>query len=184
MKKSFLAVLLLACCGFARADESTIREMEKAFADAGITLLKEKIMPNDFSLPLAVPSGTSAKNISLKDFEGKVVFLNFWATWCPPCRAEMPSMEAMYARFKGRGLEILAVNCRESNQAVLSFMKNNKLSFPALLDGSGRVSGIYAVQAIPASYIIDRSGKIIARVVGSLNWDSPQIRTAFDQLLN
>ena len=121
--------------------------------------------------------------MGLKDLQGKVVFLNFWATWCGPCRDEMPSMEALYTQYKDKGLEIIAVNVRESSKEVLAFMNEYSLSFPAVLDSDGRVSNSYGIQAIPTSFIIDREGKIITRLVGSIDWDTPEIRAAIESLL-
>ena len=168
--------------GAAWAQDAFPSEMVKAFGDAGLPLLKQKVDPRDFSLPLAVPGGLG-KYQSLKDLQGKVVFLNFWATWCGPCRAEMPSIESLYGRYRDKGLEVLAVNSGEKLDQVLAFMKTNKLSFPAALDTDGKVSGIYGIQAIPTTYLIDRDGKIIARMMGSINWDTPKMRTALEYLL-
>ena len=198
MKKHFIIVraltlymvlfFLLSCS--AKAQDAFPADMVKSFADAGLPLLKEKVTPRDFSLPLvqlssapAGPQGTTEKNQSLAALKGKVVFLNFWATWCGPCRAEMPSMEALYGRYRDKGLEILAVNLREEQGQVITFMKNNSLTFPSVLDRDGRVGSSYGIQAIPTSFIIDREGKIILRVVGSLDWDSPKIHAALELLL-
>ena len=121
---------------------------------------------------------------SLSALKGKVVFLNFWATWCGPCRDEMPSVEILYKRFKDKGLEILAVNCQENQEDVLAFMANYGLTFPALLDEDGRVSGAYGIQAIPTTFLINRDGRIILRLVGSINWDTEKIHAAIESLLN
>ena len=189
MKKfvpAFIAVILFftgACS--AKAQDTVSPALTEAFKNAGLPLLSQKAAPRDFALPLAsstVPE-TLAKPVSLADFKGKVVFLNFWATWCGPCRAEMPSMEALYDKFKDRGFEILAVNSGERTPDVLSFMKENQLTFPALLDTNGQVSRTYGIQAIPTSFLIDRSGMIIMKLVGSINWDAPQIHTALELLL-
>ncbi|MDR0688886.1 MAG: TlpA family protein disulfide reductase [Spirochaetaceae bacterium] len=133
----------------------------------------------DFSLPL-----TDGTNLDTEKLRGKVVFLNFWATWCGPCRAEMPSMEALYRRFKDQDLEILAVNVQESLRQVTAFMDQWGLTFPAALDSRGSVGSAYGVMAIPTTYIVNREGRIIARVVGSLNWDTPKLFSAFETLLN
>ena len=182
----FLAALFFLCACSAKAQESSPPAMAKAFTDAGLRLLSQKVSPREFSLPLVSPfttQGTIEENLSLGALKGKVVFLNFWATWCGPCRSEMPSMESLYGRYKEKGLEILAVNTRESREQVLAFVKENGLSFPVALDIDGKVSDSYGVQAIPTSFIIDREGKIITRVVGSIDWDTPKIRTAFEHLL-
>ena len=180
------AAFFLFCACFCtcstRAQDAISPDMAKAFTEAGLSLLKEKLPPRDFSLPMAVP-GTIGKLQNLKELKGKVVFLNFWATWCGPCRAEMPSMQALYDRYKDKGLEILAVNCGEEAEQVVAFMKNNKLLFPSVLDRDNKVSMAYGIQAIPASYLIDREGNIIARVTGSINWDTPKIHAVMEHLL-
>ena len=172
------------------ATGTPVSGFEQAFADAGLRLLREPISSRNFSLPLVYPSAPAAaasqlgRIQTLGDLKGKVVFLNFWATWCGPCRDEMPSMEVLYKRFKDKGLEIMAVNCMEEQAEVLSFMANNGLTFPALLDKDGRVSDTYGIQAIPTTYLIDRDGKIILRLVGSINWDTEKIYAAIESLLN
>lgn len=154
-------------------------DVARAFAEAGLPVLKQRIASVDFSLPLVDKSSLALTNLS-----GKVVFLNFWATWCGPCRAEMPSMEALYQRFKDRGLEILAVNYGESEEVVSGFFEQYKFSFPAALDPAGQVNGLYGVGALPTTYIIDREGNILTRVVGSINWNTPELFAAFEALLN
>jgi thiol-disulfide isomerase/thioredoxin len=180
----FLAftALLWAFPVHADAEDTVSSDTARAFAEAGLPLLRQKAVPPDFSLPLAAPEGL-AKIQNLGDLKGKVVFLNFWATWCGPCRSEMPSMEALYRRFNDKGLEMLAVNCGENSPEVTAFMRSNKLSFPTALDRKGEVSGLYGIQAIPTTYLIDRDGKIILRMVGSLNWNTPKIQAAFESLL-
>jgi thiol-disulfide isomerase/thioredoxin len=190
MKKRLIVVLaLLAACGFpaAAADNTGVpEETARAFAEAGLPLLRKKVPALDFSVPLAgfTTPRVGGKRQTLKALEGKVVFLNFWATWCGPCRQEMPSMEVLYQRFKNQGLEMLAVNYQEGQKDVAAFMKNYKLSFPAGLDSSGQIGGIYGIEAFPTTYIIDREGYIITRIVGSLNWNTPKILAAFETLLN
>jgi thiol-disulfide isomerase/thioredoxin len=152
---------------------------EQAFADAGLRLLSQTVSSRDFSLPLV-----SGELQTLSALKGKVVFLNFWATWCGPCRDEMPSMEVLYNRFKDKGLEILAVNSEESQGDVIAFMQDYGLTFPALLDEDGRVNGAYGIQAIPTTFLVDRDGKIILRLVGSINWDTEKIHAAIESLLN
>jgi peroxiredoxin len=92
-------------------------------------------------------------------------------------------MEAVYQQLKDRGFEILAVNIREGAASVSAFMKENKLSFPVALDESGKISGLYGVQAIPTSYIIDKRGLIVSRLTGSINWNEPRIIAALQSLL-
>jgi peroxiredoxin len=152
--------------------------VKRAFDKAGLPLAGEKRPIIDFSLKLV-----DGRTISLSDFRGKVVFLNFWATWCPPCREEMPSMQALYRRFREQGLEILAVDIMENRKTVTNFLSDNDLTFPTVLDPDGRVSGSYGVQAVPATFIVDRDGKLILRAVGGRDWNTPAVIAAFEELL-
>jgi len=155
------------------------QETATLLKNARIQVVNQRTDPHAFSLPM-LTGGVA----SLPDFKGRIVILNFWATWCPPCRAEMPSMENLYQRFKDQGLEILAVDIGEDINTVRRFIQNNKYTFPVLLDTNNKVSNVYGIEAIPTTYILDREGKIIARVVGSISWDTPQAVAAFDALLN
>jgi thiol-disulfide isomerase/thioredoxin len=161
--------------------QKTAPEVTRAFADAGLPVFTQRIASMDFS---ASPVDGNSGSITLAEFKGKVVFLNFWASWCGPCRAEMPSMEALYRRFKGDGLEILAVNYRENKKTVDAFTEQFNLTFPVTLDLSGRIGGLYGVGAFPTTYIIDREGKIVTRIVGSLDWNTPELFAAFESLLD
>ena len=160
-----------------RAGAQVSAEAERALTAARIRVLKARD-PVDFSLPLL--AGGSA---GLSAYRGKVVVLNFWATWCPPCRAEMPSMETFYRRFKAQGLEILAVDGGEDAAMVRQFIQQNGYTFPVLLDRDNAVNSRYGISAIPTTFILDRSGKIIATVMGSIRWDDPKVTAAFDTLL-
>jgi thiol-disulfide isomerase/thioredoxin len=151
----------------------------EALRKAGIQAVKEPVPIADFTLPKL-----GGGKITLSGLQGKVVFLNFWATWCPPCRAEMPSMEKLYGRFKSEGLEILAVNLQEEEKTVADFMKKNGLSFSVVLDGSGKIGGTYGVRGIPTTYIIDRESRIIGSVVGGKEWDTPEVTQAFKTILS
>jgi peroxiredoxin len=149
-----------------------------ALSDAGLPVVREGVETIDFTLPLL-----DGNTQTLSALTGRVVFLNFWATWCGPCREEMPAMEAVYQRLKDRGLTILAVNLGEKPEAVSAFMRENSLTFAAALDQSGRTGMQYGAQAIPITYIIDKRGLIVSRVVGSINWNQEKIITAFEALL-
>ena len=173
-----MLLILLSCT--AKNQENSSSALSRAFEHAGLRTLKESIPARDFSLPVA-STGVSQ---SLSGLKGKAVFLNFWATWCGPCRSEMPSMEALYNKYREKGLEMLAVNIMEQKAEVLGFMEENGLSFPAALDIDGRVSNSYGIQSIPTTFIINREGNIVLRLVGSIDWDRPEIHAAIEELLN
>ena len=100
--------------------------------------------------------------VRMDDLRGKVVLLNFWATWCPPCKAEMPDLDALYRTYgESQGLVVLGVNLQEDAETVAPFVRERDLSFPILLDAEGRVtSDLYHVRPLPTSFIIDRQGYI------------------------
>lgn len=144
-----------------------------------LTELKGRMDAPDFTLV-----GRDGSKVSLKDFRGKVVFLNFWATWCESCRDEMPSMERLYKDFRGKGLEIVAVNIKEKRQDALAFAKELKLTYPVLLDPEGEVGLLYGAFGLPATYLIDRKGVVLARMFGPADWNSPAARKLFTSLLD
>ena len=109
----------------------------------------------DFSL-----SSPDGEEISLSDYEGQVILVNLWATWCPPCKAEMPTINAFYETHKADGFVVLAVNSQEGASTVKRFIQNNNFTFPVLLDSQGQVMDRYHVRALPTSFIIDRNGVI------------------------
>ena len=125
----------------------------------------------------------SAKRVSLKDLRGKVVFLNFWATWCVPCRQEMPTMEKLQREMKEQGLEVVAINIRESKREVQKFIGELGLTFQILLDKDGKVSEEYGAWAIPLSYFINRKGEFVGKVDGPREWDGREAKAFFLQLL-
>ena len=182
MKKEYLSVIFALCSFFfvfpGQAMAQVSQEAVQAFSITGIRVLEQRQTPRNFSLPLL-----GGGNASLSSSAGKVVILNFWATWCPPCRDEMPSMEILYRRFKDEGLEILAVNLGEDTGTVNQFIQNTGYTFPVMLDRFNRTGTTYGISSIPASFILDREGRIIVRIIGSINWSSPRMIAAFDALL-
>jgi peroxiredoxin len=145
----------------------------------GLQTLKAEVEAPDFSLP-----DLGGKKVRLREFRGKVVFLNFFATWCEPCREEMPAMERLYRIYKDRGLVMLAVAIREDARSVRSFTQGLQLSFPALLDEDGSVAYTYGIRPVPTTYLIGRDGKILSRGFGAREWDSRDARQYISSLLD
>ena len=106
------------------------------------------------------------KTVSLRGLRGSPVLLNFWATWCPPCRAEMPYLQQIYEQWTSQGLVLLTINLMESSSEVRGFMQSNGLSFPVLLDSTGSVGTKYNVSGIPTTFFIDKDGIIQEMKVG------------------
>lgn len=113
----------------------------------------------------------NGKEVSLSDFKGKNVFLNFWATWCPSCKAEMPEIEKLYQETKNSDLVILAINLGENRQTVQSFKDKNKYNFDMLLDTDQEVAIKYDITSIPTSFFIDKNGTIVSKKIGAMNID-------------
>lgn len=109
------------------------------------------------------------KEVKLGDYKGKKVMLNFWATWCPPCKAEMPAMQQLYTQ-KTAQLEILAVNLDPQND-VAAFINSNSLTFPVVLDQSGETQQSYSIISIPTTFIIDENGIIQKKHIGSMTFE-------------
>ena len=136
----------------------------------GLTIKSERPKPPrpgekapDFTL-----NDLDGKAVSLSDFRGKVVLISFWASWCGPCRVEIPHMIKVYDELRDQGFEILAVNLREDSGRVRAFVSEYDMRFPILLDPQGKVGGAYFVRGIPTSVFVDREGIITAVHTGSL----------------
>lgn len=140
--------------------------------------VKEPSAAPDFTL--INPDG---KKVSLKDFRGKVVFLNFWATWCEFCREEMPAMERLYQEFRGKGLEIVGVDVKDKRADALAFVKKLRVTYPIVLDPDGEVGVLYGAFGLPLSYLIDRKGMVVARLFGPADWYSPGARQLIKSLV-
>ncbi len=112
--------------------------------------------------------------VSLADYRGNLVFLNIWATWCPSCVSEMPSMEKLQQALQGEDFKILAVSIDTSGvEAVKSFMKQHKLNLHTLVDSNDILKNLYQITGIPLSFVIDKNGIILERIIGPTNWASP-----------
>jgi len=133
----------------------------------------------DFRFP-----GLDEKMVSLSDYRGKVVLVNIWATWCPSCVDEMPSMEKLYQKLQGEDFEILAVSIDSMGEMVVApFMKKYKLTFPALIDSGGTIRMSYGTTGVPESFIIDKNGMLVKKIIGPLDWNQSGAIRLFRDLI-
>lgn len=123
---------------------------------------------------LATLSQEGGGRLSLASLEGKVVLVNFWATWCEPCEREMPAMERLYNALPRDRFEMVAVSIDESMDEVATFQDGYRLSFPIVLDAEKRVNAAYQTMGVPESLLIDADGRIVERYVGPREWDAPE----------
>lgn len=147
---------------------------------------RQKPAPSDAPAGAGVRTGMAAPEVhletldgapvTLSQYRGKVVILHFWATWCPPCRLEMPSMEQLYRLFPEGELVMLAVNVEEDGaKTVPVFLQSNPHSFPILLDPGAKAQRTYGVFRFPESFIVGRDGRVVDKVVGAIDWVDPQV---------
>ncbi|HYM37128.1 MAG TPA: TlpA disulfide reductase family protein [Nitrospiraceae bacterium] len=123
--------------------------------------------------------------VTLSEYRGSIVFINFWATWCGPCRVEMPAMEALYKAFERKDFEILAISTDPQGVAVTRPFRNQLgLTFPILHDSDYRVGLAYGARSLPMSFLVDRRGVIIHRIFGARDWESPEAKEIIRAALN
>ena len=123
--------------------------------------IKQGMLAPNFTFP-----DLDGKKVSLSDYRGRVVFLNIWATWCPPCVEEMPSIENLHNQLKTDAFKILAVSIDSTGrEAVVPFMKKLNLTFPVLLDLEGEIQNLYGLTGVPESFVIDREGMVVKKVI-------------------
>lgn len=187
LKIVMISVLLLGCVSIA------------AFVFDAIPLVKTK--PEDRSLDQLlndmdveiIPFGAkpfevrlqdlNGADIDISDFRGKIVALNFWATWCPICVIDMLSLEKLHKKLKGKNFVLVAVSIRDSVAEVKRFAEQNKLIFTFLLDSTGKTLSGFGIHVIPTTLIIDKSGRIFGRILGPREWASRQSVAMFKHLI-
>lgn len=144
---------------------------------------------NKLATPVVAPnfklSNTDEFEYEFSEYKGTVVLLNFWATWCPPCRREMPSMERLYQKYQDKGFTVLAVNQMEDGDRVFAFsgVLNPTPTFNILLDTNSRVSRSYHVKGLPTTFLIDKKGRIRYHAIGGREFDHPEVEKIIESLL-
>lgn len=162
-----------------RDDASLAKRISTYMQRMGILEYKQNLEAAGFAL-----YNLDGEEIRLEDFRGKVVFLNFWATWCGPCRMEMPAMERLYGEFRDQNFAMLAVSIdHEDAEVVAEFANSFGLSFPILLDPGESVSSMYGVHSIPTTYLINSDGILIGIAHGARDWDNKTARNLIRALI-
>lgn len=144
------------------------------------TPLGSPVAAPDFSL-----EDMDGEHYAFDDYRGKVVMVNFWATWCPPCRREIPSMEALHQAFKDESFTILAINQWESPDHVFAYMGQLDVfpNFPILFDRDSSVSQAFGVKGLPTTILIDKQGRIVYQAVGGRDFNHPEVKAIVGELL-
>ncbi len=140
------------------------------------------VFPAPEPLPPFTVKTLAGSDAGLKSLSGKMVLLNFWATWCPPCKEEMPSIQILHDKMKGTAFEVFAISVAEKAKTVTDFVKASPYTFPMYLDESGAASAPFAGRGIPTTFILDKQGRAIAGIVGSRKYDTPEVLTLFKEL--
>jgi len=139
-----------------------------------------------FSNPQTAPDFTlidmDGEQHSLSDYRGKTVIVNFWATWCPPCREEMPSMERAWNKIKDHDVIMVAINVGESEDTVFTFLGDYPVTFTLLLDTSGEIIDQWPVKGVPTTFVVSPEGKLVYRAIGGREWDDENLLKKIRQL--
>ncbi len=157
-------------------------KIDRMFNELGILAGSQTDTLTDTPVELRL-ADLNGKKISLSDLWGKVVFLNFWTTWCAACRVEMPAMQKLHTRFKDQNFAMVTVNMQESARKVRDFVDQYKLTFTVLLDSHGEVARRFGIRALPTTFILDKSGRILGQALGAREWNSKKATALFKHLM-
>ena len=152
---------------------------ENLFLKLKVQPMRDKKKAPEFSL-----EGLGGRKVELRNFKGKIIFLTFWATWCGPCKEEMPSIEALHQHFKGKDFVVLTVAVDlEGAIPVEKFIAKHGYTFYVLVDSKNQILDLYRVAGIPMTFLIDKKGRIIGKALGPRNWKSPEALALFSMLI-
>ncbi len=160
MFRLLLSVLMLVFSSLCTAQQ----------AGEGLTSLPDRPQAPDFVL-----SDMDGNKHRLSDHRGQVVIINFWATWCPPCRAEMPSMQRAWEQLEKEGILMLGIDVGEDEDTIFQFTANYPVEFPLLMDQDSKVINQWPVRGLPTTFVVGPKGKIIYRAIGGREWDDPEL---------
>ncbi|MCP4407577.1 MAG: TlpA family protein disulfide reductase [Gammaproteobacteria bacterium] len=132
-------------------------------------------LPNKPQAPDFVLTDFDGNTHRLSDYRGKVLIVNFWATWCPPCREEMPSMQRAWEKLQQQNILMLAINVGEDEDTIFQFTANYPVDFPLLMDLDSKVVSAWPVRGLPTTFVVDPQGRLVYRAIGGREWDDPQL---------
>lgn len=168
-------LLVVAACSVALAEPPAVTGLLKRL---DLVDYRAGTHPPDFTGHTA-----DARQLSLSELRGKVVLINFWASWCRECRPEMPVLQGLHRELAARGLVIVGINAREDARAVARYAEELGLTFPLVLDPAGKINDLYGVIGLPTTFVVARDGRAVALAVGPRAWGSPPARALLDLLL-
>ncbi len=179
----FMVFSLLALLACERQTESGATS--KAGVKSGLDISTTEAPRIGFKAPNFTLKDLNGKTVSLAAMRGRVVIINFWATWCGPCKVEMPSMNSLYNDLKGKDFELLAISSDvQGEKVVRPFVTQGRFTFPVLLDSSFRVNGDYGISGIPTTFVVDKDGVITHKILGPRDWDSPEARELIRRIMS
>jgi len=152
---------------------------EALFSNIKMNPIKGDIRAPDFSL-----KDLNGNKVGIKQFKGKIIFLNFWATWCNPCKEEMPGLEVLHQQFKEKNFVLLAVSVDyEGIKPIQEFINKHQYTFPVLLDPKCEVLDLFEVKEIPTAFLVDKKGRMIAKAIGPRDWKNPEVFSFLNLLI-
>jgi len=173
-----IIAVVVATVTILAAPELSRAEMTELLQELHLTAYSRKTIPPEFNGRMA-----SGREVSLASLQGKVVLLNFWATWCLECRPEMSAFERLHRELTPQGLAVLGINAREGTATIREFAKELGLTFPLILDANGTINAAYGVIGLPTTFLIGRDGRSVALAVGPREWASQPARAIIQALL-
>jgi thiol-disulfide isomerase/thioredoxin len=175
-------LLCLSCLLLAQlpafAGQQDTGQTASLFSSLKIVVPQKQTIMGEIVLP-----DLSGRIQAVRKQPGRIIFVTFWASWCPDCRREMPAMERLYIRYKDRGLAMVAINLMEPPETVRAFRDDFGLSFPLLMDQTGETARSFSLRSIPTTYLLDDKGVIVGQAQGSRDWDRDEAILLFDLLL-
>jgi thiol-disulfide isomerase/thioredoxin len=177
-KKFFSNVIFVIAIGLLIYSPTRIWLLRQIAFSPSVENVKDRVIINDYNWQL---NGLNSENINFKELKGKIVFVNFWATWCPPCRAELPMIQKLYNDYKDKVAFVFVTN--ENWKKVSAFFKKNNYNLPVYNSASRPPEEFLKTNSIPSSFLIDKKGSVIIKKVGAADWNSSKVRNIMDEIL-